>query len=313
MSVVMKLDSGYPAGGEVSIAAPSTEERELLGPYLPRLVIDWIETAPERRHQVIEGTVAFVDISGFTKLSEALAKHGRLGAEELTATIAHCFVHLLDVAYDNGGRLLKFGGDALLLLYTGPDHEARACRAAFDMRHKLRDVGRLMVLGHRVNLRMSVGIHSGRFDMFLVGGSHRELVVTGPASTVTVSMEAAATAGEILVSAQTALALNPSDLGPAKAGGPGVAAATGEAGCAAPATAWPPAWAWPRRARARASLTAWGPSARKARSASRKPRLASRRAAVTRRLREDSGPEPTVIWECSALSRGSRDLRPRGR
>lgn len=113
--------------------------------------------------------MAFIDISGFTKLSEGLAKHRNVGAEELTATIGTCFVALLDIAVANGGRLLKFGGDALLLLFTGEAHEARTCRAAVDMRRQLRVVGRLVVLGQRVSLRMSVGVHSGRFHFFLVG------------------------------------------------------------------------------------------------------------------------------------------------
>jgi class 3 adenylate cyclase len=126
----------------------------LLAPYFPRLTIDWLHNSPEIRFREVSGTVAFVDISGFTKLSEGLAKHGKVGAEELTATIGTCFVALLDLAVAQGGRLLKFGGDALLLLFTGEAHEARACRAAIDMRAKLREVGRLVVLGQRVSLRM---------------------------------------------------------------------------------------------------------------------------------------------------------------
>ena len=207
--------TGVNATGVARAAA----ERELLAPYLPRLVVDWIGSIPQRRHLVIDGTVAFVDISGFTKLSEGLAKHGKIGAEELAATIGECFVQLLDIAYENGGRLLKFGGDALLLLFSGVGHESRGCRAAFEMRRKLGVVGRLTVLDQRVTLRMSVGVHSGRFDVFLVGESHRELVVTGPATSTTVSMEGAAVAGEILVSEQTAAALRSSDLRAAKNGG----------------------------------------------------------------------------------------------
>ena len=193
--------------------------REILAPYLPRLVVDWVADTPELRHKEVEGTLAFVDISGFTKLSEALAKHGKIGAEELAATIGSSFAPLLDFAYAYGGRLLKFGGDALLLLFSGADHEARACRAAFEMRKVLRVVGRLTVLEHQVTLRMSVGINSGLFDMFLVGGSHRELVVAGPGASATVEMEAAATAGEILLSPTTASSLAPSDVGSAKEGG----------------------------------------------------------------------------------------------
>jgi class 3 adenylate cyclase/tetratricopeptide (TPR) repeat protein len=190
-----------------------------LAPYFPRLTIDWLASTPEARHREMEGTVAFVDISGFTKLSEGLARHGKVGAEELTATIGSCFVSLLHLAYARGGRLLKFGGDALLLHFSGESHEARACLAAIDMRRELRVVGRLTVLGQRVLLRMSVGVHSGRFHFFLVGDSHRELIVTGPAASTTVSMEAAAEAGEIVVSEATAAALGPRLVGAPK--GPG--------------------------------------------------------------------------------------------
>ena len=191
----------------------------LLSPYLPRLVVDWVAANPQLPYQQVQGTLVFVDVSGFTKLSERLATHGKVGGEELASTIDACFAPLLDLAYANGGRLLKFGGDALLVLFAGTEHEVRACRAAFEMRASLRVVGRLEVLGHRVNLRMSVGINSGRFDMFLVGGSHRELIVAGPAASSTVAMEAAAEAGEILLGEPTASALSASDLGPAKAGG----------------------------------------------------------------------------------------------
>ena len=206
-------------GDEALRAGSSADGGHSLAPYFPRLTIDWLHSSPEVRFREVTGTVAFVDISGFTKLSEGLAKHGKVGAEELTATIGTCFVALLDIAVANGGRLLKFGGDALLLWFTGEAHEARACRAAIDMRRELRVVGRLTVLGQRVSLRMSVGVHSGRFHFFLVGDSHRELIVTGPAASTTVTMEGTAEAGEIVISGDTAAALRPGVVGGAK--GPG--------------------------------------------------------------------------------------------
>ena len=190
-----------------------------LAPYFPRLVIDWLTTAPDERFREQTGTVAFVDISGFTKLSEGLAKHGKVGAEELTTAIGTCFVTLLDLAVAYGGRLLKFGGDALLLFFSGEAHEARACRAAIEMRRALREVGRMTVLGQRVALRMSVGVHSGVFHFFLVGTSHRELIVAGPGASTVVTMEGTADAGEIVVSPATAAALRPAAVGAAK--GPG--------------------------------------------------------------------------------------------
>ena len=190
-----------------------------IAPYVPRLLIQWLTDSPDKHNQEVGGTIAFVDVSGFTKLSERLAKHGKVGAEELTDAIGSCFAHLLAIAYENGGGLIKFGGDALLLLFTGDRHEARACHAAVGMRRALRQVGRLDVSGHRIQLRMSVGVHSGTFHFFLVGRSHRELIVTGPAASEAVAMEGTAQAGEVVVSESTAAALSRSVLGPRK--GPG--------------------------------------------------------------------------------------------
>jgi class 3 adenylate cyclase/tetratricopeptide (TPR) repeat protein len=189
---------------EVHAPARSVSAR----PYVPRLVLQRLTEAPEERWWSVDGSVVFVDISGFTKLSERLAKHGREGAEQVTDAIEACFSALLAVAYANGGGLVKFGGDALLLLFDGPGHVERAARSAVWMRRMLRDVGRVELPGVKLQLRMSVGMHTGRFDMFLVGGSHRELIVTGPAWTRTVEMEHAAEAGEILASPE-ALALLP--------------------------------------------------------------------------------------------------------
>jgi tetratricopeptide (TPR) repeat protein/class 3 adenylate cyclase len=129
------------------------------------------------------------------------------------------FAALLDVAYAEGGGLLKFGGDALLLLFDGDEHGGRAARAAFAMRSTLRTVGRPRTSAGTVTLRMHAGIHSGRFQFFLVGDSHRELLVTGPAATRTVEMEAASEAGEILLSPEAAALLDASCVGEAK--GPG--------------------------------------------------------------------------------------------
>ncbi|HKX76062.1 MAG TPA: adenylate/guanylate cyclase domain-containing protein [Acidimicrobiia bacterium] len=184
-----------------------------LYPYLPRLIRYWEQDAPGQQHRCIEGSMVFVDISGFTKMSERLARHGKVGAEEVTEVIDNTFGRLLPAAYAYGASLLKFGGDALLLLFTDDGHALRACAAAVEMRRQLREIGTFGTTAGKVTLRMSVGIHSGLFDFFLVGGSHRELIVAGPAATATVAMESAATAGQILISPATAAALPARNVG----------------------------------------------------------------------------------------------------
>src|SRR6476646_2854867 len=126
------------------------------------------------------------------------------------------FARLLDVAYAYGGGLLKFGGDALLLFFDGDGHEARAARASYEMRRALRAISRPRTSAGTVTLKMHVGIHSGAFLFVLAGSDHRELLVTGPGASATVEMEAAASAGEIAVSAATAAALPPEAVGEAR-------------------------------------------------------------------------------------------------
>ena len=92
-------------------------------PYVPRIASEWDEQAPGQRWQAVDGTLVFVDISGFTSLTEKLARKGRIGAEELTSVLSSVFSDMLGVAYRRGGSLLKFGGDALLLLFEGPVFE----------------------------------------------------------------------------------------------------------------------------------------------------------------------------------------------
>ena len=43
-----------------------------LVPYLPELVVEWFVRTPEVTQRQLEGTVVYVDISGFTRLSERL-------------------------------------------------------------------------------------------------------------------------------------------------------------------------------------------------------------------------------------------------
>src|SRR3954451_18027880 len=208
-------------------------EQRRLDAYVPPVLLRQLAHGTPAPVRTEDATVLFADISGFTQLSERLARRGREGAEELTQTIDATFGALLDMADRNGGDLLKHAGDALLLLFEGDDHVARACDSAVGMRHALRDVGRLRTSAGPASLRMSQGVHSGEFHLFLVGESHRELLLAGPGATAGVAMEKAAGAGDILLSPATAKRLPAQSLGAAR--GPGILLASAPAVEAAPA------------------------------------------------------------------------------
>ena len=188
--------------------------------YVPRILQERLAAGDPSRGWTAEGTAVFVDISGFTKLSEELASKGREGAEQITEVIGRSFESILTVAYDAGGSLLKFGGDALLLWFVGDRHLERACGSAIAMRAELASVGRIALPGAEVVLQMSQGVHSGAFHFFAVGASHTEFLPVGPGWSRLVAMETEATAGEILVSPEAAAGLPAEALAARK--GPGV-------------------------------------------------------------------------------------------
>ncbi|MFM2071774.1 MAG: hypothetical protein RLZZ623_2037 [Actinomycetota bacterium] len=186
-----------------------------LAPFVP----DQLRAARSLDNWTKDGTFVFADISGFTRLSEQLAELGKAGAEELTHLLNGTFEALLGVARDEGGDLVKFGGDALFLFFEGPDHAVRACRAAHGMRAALKARGAVSTDRGRVLLRISMGVHSGPYLFVLTKTTQCELFVLGRHATTVTAMEAAADAGEILMSGSTAALVPSAWLGASKADG----------------------------------------------------------------------------------------------
>ncbi len=193
--------------------ARSGSANDPLRPFVPRLAADWLREAPESLARTFEGTLVFADVSGFTELTEKLAKRGREGAEEIAGVLDGAFAELIEAAYAHHADLLKFGGDAVLLLFRGENHAHRAATAALGMQDALATMRRLSTSAGPVRLEMSVGMHAGTFHFFLVGSVHRELVVTGADASSCIETEAIASAGEVMMSRATAAQFDPALLG----------------------------------------------------------------------------------------------------
>ncbi len=170
-------------------------------PYLSVLHAQWLAEDADRPWREVEGTLVFADVSGFTALAERLAKGGKVGAEALTAVLNDLFSRLLATAGGYGGDCLKFGGDALLLLFTGEGHPARGVAAA----HELVEITQRFrpdrsTTAGSVRLGMSVGAGCGPVLFVLSGTGHRELIVLGPTVSDTLHAEHEAVSGQVLLS-----------------------------------------------------------------------------------------------------------------
>ncbi len=159
--------------------------------YLPRVVATWGDHGATRS---VEGTLVFADVTGFTALTERLSKAGSIGSERVTEAVNAVFTEILSIARLEGGDLLSFGGDALLLLFSGEDHRRRAVSAAWEMQE---------AMGVGEDLRASIGVASGDITLAIAGSRQRLVFVLGSVVDEVVALETVAEAGEVVASSAT--------------------------------------------------------------------------------------------------------------
>jgi adenylate cyclase len=184
------------------------------------------------------GAALFADISGFTPLTEALARTlgPRLGAEELTHQLNRVYDVLIAEVDRYGGSVIGFAGDAITCWFAEPDPSgsekqeiprlpsvarndsegflyaplrATACGLAMQQAMERFAVVELPA-GETVELAMKVAVASGSARRFLVGDPDIQLIDALAGKTV-VRMAAAerlADRGEVVVDAQTAAHLD---------------------------------------------------------------------------------------------------------
>ena len=180
--------------------------------YLPRHVALELLQEPvvaENKGRFLEGTLLFADLAEFTSLSEKLRKlDGQAGAEKLVQIINKYLDTMLHILFRYDGLLIRFGGDALLCLFTGNDHDQgamNAVSAAWEMKQAMNEhLGENKLSQEIFPLSMKAGSNSGRLFAAHIGTpEHMEYILTGPAVERTAQAESAADAGEILVSRET--------------------------------------------------------------------------------------------------------------
>ena len=72
----------------------------------------------------METVVMFADISGFTNLSEACARKGVQGNEELALSINRYMDGMVNYLNQYGGDIIKFVGDAMIVMWPPIETES---------------------------------------------------------------------------------------------------------------------------------------------------------------------------------------------
>ncbi|RIK44620.1 MAG: hypothetical protein DCC55_01775 [Chloroflexi bacterium] len=170
-----------------------------------------------------QGAVLFVDISGFTPLTNLLVQHygPRRGVDELTRRLNAVYAALIAEVERYGGSVIGFSGDAITCWYAGESPflalhiqgeglvgaTCRAVASAFAVHtavtpFQTQDVGR----GHPLVLAVKTAIAAGMTHRFCVGDPNVQLidVLAGATLDRMAAAEQMAQKGELLLDEATA-------------------------------------------------------------------------------------------------------------
>lgn len=118
-----------------------------------------------------QGAALFIDISGFTQLTEALVRElgPQRGAEELTRYLNLVYDAVIDELHRYGGSVIAFAGDAITCWITADDG-LRATACALAMQTAMQQFSAIITpAGSTVSLAMKAAVAVGPARRFLVG------------------------------------------------------------------------------------------------------------------------------------------------
>jgi class 3 adenylate cyclase/rubredoxin len=179
-----------------------------LRPFVPSTVQKIVEKdpeAPELEKRDIDVTVLFLDIGGYSRISETQS------TDKLSFLIEKYFSSFLDIIYVHGGDINETAGDGLMVIFQGQPQETAlsAVKAALEIRDKTLEINeelRNRFLPVEVNMGINSGMASVGMSRFTgISGTRMTFTATGPVTNVAARIASAASSGDILVGPETVL------------------------------------------------------------------------------------------------------------
>jgi adenylate cyclase len=164
-----------------------------------------------RQGHLARGTFLFVDIRGFSRLTETTPP------PVLVAMLNAYFAAMQRIIFRGGGTVERFGGDSILSYWgvvdVDEDAPARATRAALAMQVEIFRLNPELEREGRPRLRIAIGVNSGDVIAGDVGSPERyEFTILGDAVNLARRLESNALAGEVLCGQATIAQLGPGAL-----------------------------------------------------------------------------------------------------
>lgn len=178
-----------------------------LRPFVPSTVQKIVEkdpTAPDLEKKDVDVTVLFLDVAGYTRISETQSR------DKVTFIIEKYFSSFLDLIYDHGGDINETAGDGLMVIFQGePKKTALATvKAALEIRIKTMEINEELK-NRFLPVEINMGINSGTAAVGMsrftgTSGTRMTFTATGPVTNLAARIASAAKHGDILVGPETA-------------------------------------------------------------------------------------------------------------
>ena len=178
-----------------------------LRPFVPETVRKIVEknpAAPFPEKRDTDVSILFLDVAGYTKISETLTR------EKVNFIIEKYFSSFLDAIYAHQGDINETAGDGLMAIFQGTVREnaLNASRTALSIHARTAEIageieGRFEPI--HVNMGINSGVASVGMTKFLgASGTRMTFTASGPVTNLAARIASAAASGDILVGPETA-------------------------------------------------------------------------------------------------------------
>lgn len=149
-----------------------------------------------------ELSILFLDIRGFTSLSE------KLTPQEVVDFLNTMFDLITEKALDNHGTIDKFIGDAAMIIFNAPldvnNHPYYAVKTAYEIQKGMEEVRERIREKHGVVISIGVGVNTGEVVVGNIGSYLRvDYTAIGDNVNIAARIESNTVANQILVSEST--------------------------------------------------------------------------------------------------------------
>ena len=200
----LPIDAAFCFGcGRAVVATPVAKGTSAPEAYTPKHLAEKIlasRSALEGERKQV--TVLFVDVSGFTSLSE------RVDPEDVHRLMSEAFEVMLAEVHRYEGTVNQFLGDGIMALFGAPiaheDHARRAILAALGIQRALGAYGEELRRRRGIHFQIRLGLNTGLVVVGRIGDDLRmDYTAVGDTTNVAARMQQVARPGSIVIAEPT--------------------------------------------------------------------------------------------------------------